>query len=184
MAKRLWAIFLPVVLAVWTAGCARPPAPRDSCLHLQCDEPELVWRKAVELVKRHNFRPDLLDRRRGIITTYPEISRQVWELWRGDVVDDWQMWESSLHTIRRRLEVAVRRRDDGGVDVTVRAFVQRLSLPESQITSTGEAFAAFSPAAGLKQRTGGGSRQVRWIDLGRDARLEQEILSDLAAILW
>jgi hypothetical protein len=95
-----------VLMPLAGAGC-RAPAPvtgPTGCLVTIADEDAFVD-ETLSTLRRNFFSPAYVDRTRGVIRTRPETSKQWFEFWRGDAPGGYQVWESSLHTIRRTVTV-------------------------------------------------------------------------------
>jgi hypothetical protein len=114
----------------------------------------------------------------GFIRSRPLVGGQFFEFWRSDNVGAFNAAEANLHSIRRIVELDIRQ--DGeelciGCDVNV----QRLKLPERDVSSSTKAYAMFSDSERSMQRLELNTEQRRgmaWIDLGGDGRLETLIL--------
>lgn len=184
MSVRYAKLLMIPVLAGVAAGCLGPrrssyqssqavaiadPSP-------QADE---LWEAAQEILRRHRFRLDRVDRRGGVITTLPETSQSLFELWRHDVDTTPDLWEATLNPLRRWIEVSLRRGDgDAWNQLAVVVHKERLSSPDRQFNSTGAAYQYFGD--NLPSTTG----MVRatpeddiWLDLGRDPAMEEYLLS-------
>jgi hypothetical protein len=125
-----------------------------------------------------NFDIDKADMQNGVLRTRPLPGAQFFEFWRQDnsSFNSWLI--SNIHSIRRTAEVSVIEENQKiSVDCVVR--VQRLSMPSREVDSTARAYEIFMKNSPLLQRLQVGPQQeadMVWIDLGRDAELEIEIL--------
>jgi hypothetical protein len=90
------------------------------------DDYDAAWDEIVEVLREHYFIPDRQDRRTGIIITHPSVSQQWFEFWRDDTRGWYQWAESSLHTIRRIVEVRFIPKDN-----TMRKVLKTNSLFDS-----------------------------------------------------
>ena len=123
----------------------------------------------------------------GRIETAPQGGATWLEPHRGDSVGDFNRWESTFQTIRRRALVRVLPDAAGyNVEVIVEKELEHLPRPE-QATAGAATFRNDNAlpsrrrnAMDLAQRPGS-SRQ--WIALGRDVALEQRMLADIHARL-
>ena len=135
--------------------------------------------EAVEdVLTEMHFTIDKADTESGYIRTRPLPGGQFFEFWRCDNIGADSFLESNLHTIRRTVELEViRPGEDLIIDCDVN--VQRLSLPERDITSSARVYQMFSRSKESLQRLKLNPYQKRnmaWIDLGTDERLTTEIL--------
>lgn len=160
-------------------GCAKPE--RYEAIEQIC-VPNLTRAEAMqaaeEVLAKMHFTVAKADAEQGIIRSRPLTGAQFFEFWRRDNVGAFNRTEANLHSIRRTVELDISRQDEKlciGCDVKT----QRLSMPERQVNSTARAYEMFSISNPSIQRLELHSEQRRdmaWVDLGRDARLETEIL--------
>ena len=131
------------------------------------------------MLRRHNFTLDQTDWRHGIITTLPETSRTLPEFWRKDVQTNEDMWEATMNTIRRWVEVRFEPNEENQWrKLTVIAHKQRLSTLDRQFNSTGAAYQYFGSdlptTSGLAEAT---EAFDHWVDIGEDPALAECILT-------
>ena len=171
-----------VALSAWS-GCQQPiqpDGPTDT--QLTGADFEQLWQTGLEVLRRYNFRPDRQDRRAGVITTHPTTSAQWFEFWRPGVVGGFEAGEASLHTVRRQATVHIRpAAEQGQLYVSVQVDVYRYAAPERQVTTASGALQIF----GEKLPTAEGRMEPLaeasyWVPLGRDGRLEDELLRRIA----
>jgi hypothetical protein len=142
------------------------------------EEADRLWTAIQDALRENPFRLDRVDRRAGVVTTQPELSQNLFEVWRHDV-DTWpDLLEATLNSIRRRVEVTITR-DDNAVwsHVEVVVHKERLSSPDNQFNSTGEVYRYFGNT--LPSTTGMGhvtTVQDTWVDIGRDPAMEEYLL--------
>ncbi|MHC4335948.1 MAG: hypothetical protein ACYSUV_19695 [Planctomycetota bacterium] len=113
---------------------------------------------------------DKADAQHGYIRTQPLSGAQSFEFWRSDNAGSFNWAEANLHSVRRTAELNVSQEDDK-LYIGCEVRVQRLSLPEQEITSTARAYMMFSKSTSRMQslELGPGQRkQAGWIDLGRN----------------
>ena len=141
----------------------------------------VVWDTCQDVLRDHRFRIDRLDRRSGVITTYPETSQHFFEFWRHDVDTPYDFMEASLVTMRRSVTVHTEYNEpQGQTHVTVTVRRERFSTPERQFNSSLAAFRMFGE--GLPAEATGrpvGRAQDYWIDDGRDPAMEQCLLAEI-----
>ena len=172
-------LFMVCTAGLFLAGCARPE--RYETVEQIC-VPNLTKAEAMqaaeEVLAKMHFTVAKADAEQGIIRSRPLTGAQFFEFWRRDNVGAFNRAEANLHSIRRTVELDISRQDEKlciGCDVKT----QRLSIPERQVSSTARAYEMFSISNPSMQRLELHSEQRRdmvWVDLGRDARLETEIL--------
>ncbi len=97
---RIILALLFLALTVGGLGCSEPIATAPEPLLVQA-EVDQIWQLCQTELKTRGFHLNRVDRRSGIIETYPLTSKQWFEFWRQDVVTVYDLAESSLHTIRR-----------------------------------------------------------------------------------
>lgn len=120
----------------------------------------------------------------GRIETAPQTGATWLEPNRRDSVGDFNRWESTFQTIRRRAMVRVI--PDGAgylVEVTVLKELEDLPRPEKATAGS----ATFQLDSSLPSRRDQNALRTRsapgWIQLGRDPPLEQRMLMDIHARL-
>lgn len=186
MARVLLAIFL-VAGAFFAAGCTPPPrvfGPTDAILRIP--DYEQFFDETLSVMRRADFPPVQADRTTGLAVSRPGTGGQFWEFWRDDVHGGYQMFESSIATIRRVVTVRILPQpaaepNEYRVDVTVEK--SRYSAPERQVTTASGALGIFSermPTEEGVRATQGRGRH--WVPLGRDGLLETALLERLARL--
>jgi hypothetical protein len=113
------------------------------------------------------------DRNGGYIKTRPLEGAQFFEFWRCDNVGAQNWLLGNLHSIRRTVEINIYE----NIDCVV--HIQRLSMPEQEVTSSARAYSMFSrssPALQTLRLNPEQQQSMKWIDLGRDKELENEIV--------
>lgn len=137
-----------------------------------------AMRAAEDVLVQMHFGIEKSDAESGYIRSRPLAGGQFFEFWRSDNVGAFNWSEANLHTIRRTVELEIRQAGEElciGCDVNV----QRLKLPERDVSSSTQAYGMFSDSDRRTQRLELNAEQQRgmaWIDLGRDGELETEIL--------
>lgn len=181
--RRIGSIFIVcVVLSAWS-GCqqpVQPDGPTDT--QLSGADFEQLWQTGLEVLRRYNFRPDRQDRRAGVITTYPTTSAQWFEFWRPEVVGGFEAGEANLHTVRRQATVHIRpAAEQGQLYVSVQVDVYRYAAPERQVTTASGALQMFGERLPTAEGRMEPPAEVSyWVPLGRDGRLEDELLRRIA----
>lgn len=161
------------------AGCSTPARTGDPVVQTfttqDTAQQDALWLSCQEVLRERGFVIDLLDRRAGIITTYPQTSQHFFEFWRKDVDTAYDLGEASLRTVRRTVTVAVALDEARGEsDVTVIVKRETFATPERQFNSSIAAFQMFGdqlPAAETGERIT--RADDYWIDAGRDLAMER-----------
>jgi hypothetical protein len=199
----LFSVFCFLTCALVPAGCVQQPSNshvvkvRDGVLHIeQHNKISMVdlMETAEDVLAGMYFtieKADVLRKHReaslpgesleqnGIIRTKPLPGAQFFEFWRSDNVSSYNTLAANLHTIRRTVTLDISQQNKElriGCDVQV----QRLSLPERQVSSSARVYGMFSrssPSLQKLQLNPEQKKQTEWIDLGRDTRLAEEILN-------
>ena len=183
MSSRITILLCGCVCWLALTGCHAPGKPGGPTMAgVRAENFEALWGRCVRTLRKHHFAPDRQDRRLGILTSHPSVSMQFFEPWRDDAPGAYQFFEANLSTIRRiveiRVEVADRPSDEYQVSVQVDKY--RYSAPERQVTTASGALQIF----GEKLPTTTGERLsreegVHWAKLGRDGRLELDLLGEI-----
>lgn len=136
-----------------------------------------AMRTAEEVLGHMHFTIDKADAEAGVIKTRPLAGAKFFELWRSDNVGAFNFAEANLHSIRRIVELKINEQD-GQLCIGCDVNVQRLSMPEQEV-SIGRAYELFSKSTASIQKLKLQRQQkegMRWIDLGSDKQLSEEIL--------
>ncbi|MFH1746298.1 MAG: hypothetical protein ABIG44_04565 [Planctomycetota bacterium] len=176
-----------------TTGCQAPPSahrPTEMVIHVP--DREAFIDATLTLLRQYDLPPERVDRTRGLILTRPTTSGQWFEFWRVDSQGAYQAFESSLHTMARKVTVNLdplapamaetqpATTTDNRYRLTVRVDKSRYSAPERQITTASGALAIYSEhiptTEGLRRSE---SPRAHWIPVGRDALLEAYLLAKL-----
>jgi len=131
-----------------------------------------------EVLSRMYFVVDKADEEQGVIRTRPLTAAQWFEFWRSDNVGSFNGAEANVQSIRRTAELNMDK-GEGQLCIRCEVKVQRFSLPEHEIRSSGRAYEAFSKSGRSFQEmklNPEQKKQAAWIDLERDGRLETKIL--------
>jgi hypothetical protein len=170
------------------AGCQAPPSPEgpSEALVRLVDYDGFMDRTLTSL-RELDLPPQHVDRVRGVVHTRPTTSGQWFEPWRVDARGGYQLLESSLHTIRRRVTVRCEYAGEGApldeFRLRVEVAKERFSSPQRQVTTASGALAIYSER--LPTEEGLRASQVRgdhWVPLGRDGPLEAYLLRRIAGL--
>jgi hypothetical protein len=195
--------YILIIFTLLAAGCRQLPEQRltthtpaptrlkltDSHLHT---EQSLDFHKAelMEIAKdvlaEMYFTIEKADINNGLIRTRPLPGAQFFEFWRSDNIGVRNTLAANLHTIRRTVTINISQQNPPGDDrrhnelrIDCDVHVQRLSLPAQQVSSSARVYGIFSqssPSLPRLKLNPEQAKQTEWIDLGRDSRLEAEIL--------
>lgn len=178
-------LILASCVGLWSGpGCQQPVAPTaPTATDLEQVQFEGLWQTSLEVLRRCDFRPDRQDRRAGVITTEPTTSAQWFEVWRPEVTGAYQEAEANLHTVRRQATVQIKQDpEQPGCHVSVQVDVYRYSAPERQVTTASGALQIFGEKLPTAEgQLGPQEAKAGWVYLGRDGRLEAELLR---RIIW
>ena len=166
-------------------GCAVPPRQSDPVQRMfpaaSPEQRDDILTRSAQVLREHGFKIDRLDRRDGVVTTFPQTSQQFFEFWRKDVDTAYDWIEASMRTVRRSVTVRAYPADSGE-KTQVRLTVHRetFATPERQFNNSIAAFRMFGddlPA----ERTG--LRVSRaddyWIDAGTDPAMETYLMDQI-----
>ncbi len=152
------------------AGTQRYEALEQICLP---DTPKAeAMQIAEDVLGKMHFTIDKADADQGLIRTRPLPGPHFFEFWRSD-----HSAEANLHSIRRIVELNISQQGERlCIDCDVK--VQRLSLPELRGTGHEARGTELRSMQNLnlspKQK-----KDMAWLDLGKDTRLETKILKQI-----
>lgn len=139
---------------------------------------EALWNAVQDSIRDYRFRIDRVDAIAGVVTSWPETSKQMVEFWRHDAVTLYDMWESTINPIRRWIEVRVEKQPDQAQRlVAVTVHKERLSSPDRQFNNSTAAYRYFGESlpstTGITRVT---PEHDRWLSMGRDPALEARLV--------
>jgi hypothetical protein len=166
-------------------GCAsQPVAQTDNPAVIACD-PNQLWSLSQVELKNRGFSLDRVDRRSGLLETFPLTSAQWFEFWRDDVVGSEARAESSLQTIRRTVTLRMLSTRNNECHLLCAVTVERLSSPPTIVAGRMRARDLFgrsiSGMPALNPDEPEKNTKVQWVFLGDDPDLESDILHKIAA---
>ena len=171
--------FFPLLFCL-LAGCTGQQKASIKQVPATSIDKSQVLEATEDVLVRMYFVIDKKDVNDGYIKTRPLEGAQFFEFWRSDNVGAENWLYGNLHSIRRTVEINIDRQ------IHCKVRIQRLSLPEQEVTSSARAYRMFSrstPVMQTLQLNPAQYKQMAWIDLGRDARLENEILKRISSKL-
>jgi hypothetical protein len=178
------------------SGCAKEQqieiADKGICV-AGLDKPA-VMQVAEDVLAEMHFAIEKSDANNGLIRTHPLPGAQFFEFWRSDNVGTFNSAEANLHSIRRIVELRISQppptasgdRQSKDVSVNCVVKVERLSLPEQEVSSSSRAYKMFSTSTSAMQKIRFSLQQqagMAWVDLGQDKPLEAEILKRISSML-
>jgi hypothetical protein len=182
MNAKFTSILILSAVAASSSGCvASRSMDLSNSAEVRTSDFESLWDRCARTLRKHHFRLDRQDRRAGVITTHPEVSKQFFEFWRSDAPGLRQAIESNLHTVRRTVEVSIERKDGDLYTIAVQVQKNRYSAPERQVTTASGALQIFGEK--LPTTTGKMLPEeagVHWASLGRDVILEGMIVDRIS----
>jgi hypothetical protein len=146
---------------------------------ITADDFDRLWNAAERAAKDHHFVLDRMDRRAGLITTRPLLSKQLFEVWRNDVPRLIDQAESTLATMRRTARFEISRSDSGQYELIAKVLVERLSMEEQRVTAVIDYQNTFNKPYRDEDREAQGKHYppVYWYATGRDDALERELVN-------
>ena len=136
-----------------------PDTPKAEAMHI-----------AEDVLGKMHFTIDKADTDQGLLRTRPLPGAHFFEFWRSD-----HSAEANLHSIRRIVELNISQQGEKlciGCDVKV----QRLSLPELRGTGHETRGTGSIQKLNLSPKQ---KKDMAWLDLGKDSRLETKILKQI-----
>jgi hypothetical protein len=180
---RLTIITSVLLVSSILVGCHKPDASFQTLrteIVVPKDSFDVAWDETLDFLAEHDFRPDYQNPRSGKIISTPTVSQQWFEFWRDDTQGGFEWLESSMHTIRRRVEVDfVPTEKDYRILLAV--AVQRKTQPERQVTTASGALQIYRDK--LPVYTGEMAPEgtgVTWVDVDSDFRMENYLANGLA----
>lgn len=175
-----WLFILVCGLGVLSAGCAKQEqftAIEKICVS-GADKAE-VMQTTEAVLSKMLFTVSKFDVESGVIRTRPLSSAQFFEFWRKDTVGEFNQAEANLHSVRRTIDLNVSRQN-AQICVECNAIVERLSLSDHEDTrGRTQKYDKFSGQRISTRSLRLDSEEKSWLDMGRDARLETEILKQI-----
>ena len=89
-------------------ACQAPPVANGPTeIQVFIPDRESFEDQALTFLRERDFPPEYVSREEGLILSQPSTSQQWFEWWRHDSMGGYQLLESSIHTIRRRVTVKI-----------------------------------------------------------------------------
>ncbi|HUW20159.1 MAG TPA: hypothetical protein VMW16_12745 [Sedimentisphaerales bacterium] len=136
---------------------------------------------AEDVLGRMHFTIDKADADQGFIRTNPLPGAQFFEFWRKDNIGPSNSLQANLHSIRRIAELQTSQQA-GQLCIKCDVKLQRLSLPEHEVTSSARAYEMFAGSSAAMQELRlhpQQKKQAAWLDLDNDTELATVILKQI-----
>lgn len=172
----------PCVVLFLVAGCAETrhyETVEQICIG-NTDKARAM-QMAEDVLGRMHFAIDKADIERGLIRTKPLSGAQFFEFWRRDSIGAYNSLQANLHSIRRTVVLDISGNSQE-LCVNCNVNVQRLSLPEHEVSSSARAYEMFSRSTAAMQTLRLRPEQeegMAWVDSGNDDELVTEILKQI-----
>jgi len=174
----MMAAMAAAALASAGAGC-KEAVRRENPFALRGIDADAAESAARRVLEELRFEIEYPEASEGRIATRGLTGASWFEFWRGDTLGADQRIESSLHTTRRRVTVAITP-EVAGSEIFVQVTKERLTAPNQGPQSIGQAYSLYGfRISKMYERDEIEPTRYKWIDVGRDDLLEQEILARL-----
>jgi len=182
---RIWQVLLWGGMAA-AAGCAAKPAPAPvpSEPRVIQGDPYVIWTAGQEELTSRGFLLDRVDRRMGVIETFPATSKQWFECWRNDVAGEEALAESSLQTVRRQVKLQVTQVEPDQLRLECRVAVEKYDSSREIYPGYTRTYNVLGNVSGRIPLLSTSERRKdqpeEWIPLGEDPELQKTILDSIA----
>ena len=175
-----WARVAALAAALAAAGAGCKEALRlENPLALRGVDADTAESEARRVLEELRFEIEYPEASKGRIATRGLTGASWFEFWRGDTIGAEQRIESSLHTTRRRVTVAITPVASGS-EVFVQVTKERLTAPNQGPESIGQTYSLYDfEISKMFEPDEVAPTYNKWLDVGRDDLLEQEILARL-----
>ena len=180
------------------AGCAHQPPPTTKpsyattqpsywlaqapATRVTSPDFDLLWKACEEAARGYGFSLDRQDFRSGVITTYPLISKQFFEVWRNDVQTPHDLADSSINAYRRTIHFSIKRLPDGTFEMTPAIVIERQALAEHPVSAS--VYLRYAFRNDMRETRSAGTAESDeglqlprnyWYATGRDTVLEKSV---------
>jgi len=176
--------FVPLCLIFFT-GCGQQQKQITTQMPVQDMQKTQTMKAAEDVLTQMHFTIEKLDYENGYIRTRPLAGAQFFEFWRSDNVGTENWIQANIHSIRRTVELYINQNDEN-INIDCDVQTQRLSLPSREIPGSAQAYQLFSRSSMFMQTLQlypEQQRNMAWINLGKDSKLEAEILKRISSII-
>ena len=172
-----WAMMatLAAALAAAGAGC-KEAVRRENPLALRGIDADTAESAARRVLEDLRFEIEYPEASEGRIATRGLTGASWFEFWREDTLGTDQRIESSLHTTRRRVTVAITP-VVAGSEIFIQVTKERLTAPNQGPQSIGATYSLYGfQISKMYEPDEITPTRHKWVDVGRDDLLEQKIL--------
>ena len=169
---------------VLCSGCLssppKAPAVGGSVIQVSADYRDSLWEHAVVVLHRYHFQVARESKLEGVIETQYRGGSNLLEPWHHDSVGLENRLESTLQSIRRRVNVSMQSSGAGLMTVSVRVDKEIEDLPGLAANYEGGAtFQESQPFTRDLDQVVGQTGPSRWLSIGRDPLLERQLLGQI-----
>jgi hypothetical protein len=167
------------------AGCGRSQKAAVKEIPTENTQTSQTMQTAKNVLGQMHFEIEKADLQNGYIRTRPLAGGQFFEFWRSDNAGFDNQLLSNMHSIRRIVELNIGKQGEES-KIECKVHVQRLSIPQREITSSSQAYNMFTRSDISYQRLELNPEQQKgmaWIELDRDKKLETEILKRISSAI-
>lgn len=173
---------------IFLSGCGgqnQKAAVQVVSAETETNEIARTMKVAEDVLGEMHFEIAKADLESGYIRTRPLAGAQFFEFWRKDNVGLRNTFLSNMHSIRRIVELNISKQD-GKLNINCKVHVQRLSMPQMEITSSAQAYQLFTlstPSLQTLYLNPVQEKSMTWINLQNDDKLEAEILKRISTVI-
>ena len=148
-----------------------------------------LWKSCKLAARDDGFDIDRPGYRDGLMTTPPLVSKQIFQPWRSDVVNDQDLMQSTLGTVRRTIHFEIARTGsapDAAWECIPKVVVERFSIVEHRITNASEYRDIFTLTRSELTMEQENERDptnkvppLYWYAIGRDHGLERQLADQI-----
>ncbi len=174
--------FVPLCL-ICLSGCGRQQTTTNAIAATETNEVSRKMQAAEDILIKMHFDIAKADYEKGYIRTRPLAGAQFFEFWRSDNVGMENQLLSNMHSIRRIVELTISD-SNGNLNIDCKVHVQRLSIPQREKGSSSQTFQTFTRSSLDFQRLElypEQEKEMEWLELDRDSKLEEEILKRISS---
>lgn len=166
------------------SGCLssppKAPAVGSSMIQVSADYRDSLWEHAIVVLHRNHFQVARESKLEGVIETQYRGGSNILEPWHHDSVGLENRLESTLQSIRRRVNVSMQSSGAGLMTVSVRVDKEIEDLPGLAANYEGGAtFQESQPFTRDLDQVVGQTGPSRWLSIGRDPLLERQLLGQI-----
>ncbi len=177
--------FFTALCLICISGCGRQQTSTSNAITTETSEVSQTMQAVEDVLIKMHFDIAKADYEKGYIRTRPLAGAQFFEFWRNDNVGIDNQLLSNMHSIRRIVEFNISN-SDGILNTDCKVHVQRLSIPQREMWSSSQTFQTFTRSSLSFQRLElhpEQEKEMEWLELDRDSKLEAEILKRLSSTM-